>query len=552
MADPWAEFFPKQSAPAAADPWAEFFPKKPTTGGEIAADIAKSAGIGTVEGLIGVPGGFGDARELGSKAVQWAAGKFGASPETQATLGKVVDYASRVNPLLSGPTSKEIQKTIEGAIGTEFYKPQTTPGEYARTGAAFIPSALLGPGGKVRNAVQGAASGLGSEAAGQYTKGSAYEPVARIAGALAGGLVPSAAAKVVTPLPIPQERQAFINALEKEGIPLTAGQKTGYTPLKYAESVLGDVPFAGQQASNIQRDQLQALTGAAMKRVGSNERSIGPESMDRVYSDLGKKFDDLAATTTGKMDKQFADDLGSTVQNYIHLTNPGERKPLIDHVVGTMIDLSKNSSGQVAGEQYKAFRSQLTKAARQTQDAEFKTAVGGIVEALDGMMARSAGPAAAKAWQEVRGQYRNLMTLENAAGMAGENAAQGMLSPSGLRSATVNAGKRDYVRGNGDFAELARAAEAIMKPLPNSGTAPRNNIQNIMTGGGFMVGGLPGAAAGLAGPAVLGRALMSKPGQAYLGNQVMAKLQNNNPSLASPKHEALLRALMATPAIPKF
>lgn len=551
MADPWAEFFPKQSAPAAADPWAEFFPKKPTTGGEIAADIAKSAGIGTVEGIIGVPGGFGDARELGSKAAQWAAGKFGASPETQATIGKVVDYASRINPLMAGPTSKEIQKTIEGTTG-EFYKPQTTAGEYARTGASFIPSALLGPGGKTRNVVQGVSSGVGSEAAGQYTKGTAYEPWARIGGALAGGLVPTAAAKVVTPLPIPQERQAFISALEKEGIPLTAGQKTGYTPLKYAESVLGDVPFAGQQASNIQREQAQALTGAAMKRVGSSERSIGPESMDRVYTDLGKKFDDLAATTTGKMDKQFADDLGGVVQNYIHMTPPGERKPLIDHVVGTMIDLSKNSNGQIAGEQYKAFRSQLTTAIRNTQDPEFKAAAGGIVEALDGAMTRSAGPEAAKAWQEVRGQYRNLMTLEKAAGMAGENTAQGMLSPSGLRSATVNAGRRDYVRGNGDFAELARSAEAIMKPLPNSGTAPRNFIQGLLTGGGFMAGGPAGAVAGLAGPSILGRALMSSPGQAYLSNQIMTNLQNSHPTLAGPKRDALLRALIATPAIPKF
>ena len=40
---------------------------------------------------------------------------------------------------------------------------------------------------------------------------------------------------------------------------------------------------------------------------------------------------------------------------------------------------------------------------------------------------------------------------------------------------TVTQNRRAYARGQGDFADLARAGEGVMKPLPNSGTAPRQS-----------------------------------------------------------------------------
>lgn len=85
-----------------------------------------------------------------------------------------------------------------------------------------------------------------------------------------------------------------------------------------------------------------------------------------------------------------------------------------------------------------------------------------------------------------------------------------------------------------------------MKPLPQSSTAPRQNIQNIMSiiGGaaGGAAGGLPGAMAGIAAPAVAGRVLMSRPVQAYLGNQVLAR------SAGSRSFDAVRAALLAASA----
>jgi hypothetical protein len=125
-----------------------------------------------------------------------------------------------------------------------------------------------------------------------------------------------------------------------------------------------------------------------------------------------------------------------------------------------------------------------------------------------------------------------MMVVEKAATGAGAATAEGLISPSQLRNATVTQNRRDYARGQGDFADLARSGEAVMKPLPNSGTAPRQNIQNIMSILGSVAGGaragLPGAVAGIAAPAVAGRVLMSRPVQAYLGNQLLPRRPAGN------------------------
>jgi hypothetical protein len=165
-------------------------------------------------------------------------------------------------------------------------------------------------------------------------------------------------------------------------------------------------------------------------------------------------------------------------------------------------------------------------------------------------MERSIGrnnPSDLGAFQEVRRQYRNMLPLEKAATGAGEDAALGLVSPSQLRNAVVQQNRRAYARGQGDYADLARAGEAIMKPLPNSGTAPREYMMKlperllaatgIGTGMGATAGGPVGAGIGAAAgagsvvlPPIMGSMLMSQAGQAWLANQLLgAGRQANRP-----------------------
>jgi len=140
--------------------------------------------------------------------------------------------------------------------------------------------------------------------------------------------------------------------------------------------------------------------------------------------------------------------------------------------------------------------------------------------------------------RRARREYRNFLVLERAATGAGENAALGLISPSALRNATVQQGRRAYARGQGDFGQLARAGEALMKPLPQSGTSPRVGVQlvgaGIGSGLGAMMGGPVGATAGAVagaiapalGQALAGRMVTSPAMQAYLRQQYGAALRD--------------------------
>jgi hypothetical protein len=173
MADEWADFRVKASAPA-EDPWAEFRVSIPQ-------DVAKSGGVGLAKGLIGIGGAIGDLTDLGAKGIE-AASNF-VSDKLGVERYQRPEAPSALNNI---PTSASLQKNVEGVTG-EFYKPQTKYGEVAQTVGEFAPAAIGGGGWTCTQGAQVLAPALVSEAAGQASKGTAYEPWARAGGALLGG-----------------------------------------------------------------------------------------------------------------------------------------------------------------------------------------------------------------------------------------------------------------------------------------------------------------------------------------------------------------------------
>jgi hypothetical protein len=168
-------------------------PPPPMSAGDQAADIAKSGGIGLARGTIGLAGAPADTRALNKTLGGMIGTKLGLSPETQSKIGSAYDLASRIGllgPLESIgnviPTSRAIQSRVEDVTG-QFYGPKTRAGRYTETVSSFLPSAVAGPGGLSRRVGAAVASGLASEAAGEATAGTKYEPYARTGAALVGG-----------------------------------------------------------------------------------------------------------------------------------------------------------------------------------------------------------------------------------------------------------------------------------------------------------------------------------------------------------------------------
>jgi hypothetical protein len=516
-------------------------------------DVLKSGGIGLARGGISLLGMGGDIKELASKGTDWAAGKLGLNPENVATAKDFAQKATAIGPLgwiSQGKPSVEITKDIEDVTG-EFYKPKTTAGEYAKTVGEFLPAAMLGPGSTGAKLVAGTMAGVGSEAAGQYTKGTSAEPYARLAGGIVGGLGPQAVSRVITPAPASAARQRLVDILNDEGVTsLTAGQRSGSEALRYAESVLGNAPGAGGAANQVTQQGQRQFTRAVMRRAGQGLDDAQPETLLRNNDRLAAEFQALSARNNLTPDNQFINDVGQAVRHYQRVPDSQQRQ-MVQGYVGDIVQHVR--AGQMPGTFYQEMRSRLSRQANglRQSDPTLSEALRDLRNALDDAMGRSIAPADQQAWQTARREYGAQKTIEKAASRAGEATAEGQIVPANIRNAVATGNNRGaYARGQGEFSELARAGSGVMAPLPQSGTGPRVAINAIAAllgaGGGTIAGGGVGSAVGaaagaMAGPALAGRALMSRPVQGYLGNQVMARQLERLP----PAQQAIVRALMA-------
>jgi hypothetical protein len=291
-----------------------------------------------------------------------------------------------------------------------------------------------------------------------------------------------------------------------------------------------------------------------LKRVGENAPRATPEVMDQAFTRIGQQFDDLAARNTLRMDPQFGQEIGRVVREYAELVPETAQAPVVRNLVTDLVTRAQKSGGVIPGATYQTFRSRLDRLARGARtDPQLSETLLGIRNALDNGMERSiqatGNVADVAAWREARNQYRNMIVLEKTVTGAGEGAAMGAVSPAKLRQALVGQNKRSYARGKGDFAELARAGEAVLRPLPDSGTASRAASRAIPAAlAGSMMGppGMAaGAIAGVAAPAVAGRAAMSRPVQGYLANQLAA----GGGQMSDAARRALLVELLTAPKL---
>ena len=229
----------------------------PTAGPQVGytEDIVKGAAGGLGRGVSGLAGAAGDLSEYGARGIDWATRKIGGA------LG--YDIAPRQAPQEPSYGSAAARRNLESVTGP-LYEPKTIPGQFVSTIGEFAPAAAL-PGSLAARAVNTVIPAVTSETAGQLTKGTAAEPWARGIGGVLGGV---GGAKLITPAaPASAARQAAIATLERENIPLTAGERTGSKPIQWAESTAADMPGSARRAADINAAQRAAYDKALTERT---------------------------------------------------------------------------------------------------------------------------------------------------------------------------------------------------------------------------------------------------------------------------------------------
>jgi hypothetical protein len=442
----------------------------------IPEDMAKSFGSGLVRGsasLVDLPS---DVVQGGMHMVERATGYD--IPEW-VERGSVAFLPGGANRAISGESSKEaLTRELPSVMG---YKPKTTPGRYAGTVGEFVPGAVAGPGGIARNIITGGIlPALGSEFLGQTFEGSSnkyVEPAARLAGAILGGLGANAlegfGRRVISPGGgASPERLAAADTLEKAGVKVTAGQKTGSPSILAAE---GDTA-AGQAFAGAAPDspQAQAFTAATMQKLGSNSPVASEEAMDAAQKAILYRMQNAVAGVDVMPTYPLMSSLSDAKKGYFSNTNVTVRPPIIEDIIADVQHAAR--TGQpIPASTMAAWRTNLGNHLYSKDnfvaDAAYNVR-SALDDAIENSMTAAGQPEKMAAWREARDQYRNYLAAEFALKPNKDRGILGVIAPQDLINAVMKQDRRGVVTGRrGEIGDLAKSGVLVAKPLP----APRGN-----------------------------------------------------------------------------
>jgi hypothetical protein len=302
---------------------------------------------------------------------------------------------------------------------------------------------------------------------------------------------------------------------------------------------------------------LAAARHAVLKRAGIDADNASPEVLAQAFREIGSRFDDAAARTTVQIDQPFYDavqaahrdygrrlptDVAPTFNSYMDDIAAMQSAGAQPGVTGTAID----------GPAFQNVYSNLRRAARTSKARpELQEALNSLADAFDDAMVRTGrsnglplppgapippGTNPVDDWVSARHDYRNLLPVDNAMATSQAGAIAGDIPPSRLFNEVMRQqGKKGMTTGQGELNDLARVGTAFVRDnIPDSGTAQRMLMQNLLTGGtaggaGYMASGDPTAAlafagAGLAGPRLAQMLYNSGPVRNYLSNTALDKV----------------------------
>lgn len=500
----------------------------------IAKDVARSAWSGIrsgAEALAGFPAEVNQMTQRGMGAI--ARKLFGE--QVQRDIADVVPSGLKSQ----GISTEDVRSGTSALIGPDAYEPKTAAGRYSRAVGEQLPGAIFGPGRWMLKGGQALLSGALGEGAAELAEGTGYEDAARLGGNIAGSFAGGARAGL-RELPEDVAQREAVEAIGREGVPLTAGQRSGSQFTKYLESELGGPAFDAM----IDR-QRSVFTEAAMRRLGAQGGKALPENLRAARNRIGGEFDRLSNATAVPFDQQLQNDLLASAIDYQEVAP--QVAPVVENLMNRMGQMAASNGGVLAGPNYKELSTRLRELSAGA-DVPTGQALDAFRDALDSAVERTLTGPALDEWRNARRQYANLMTVERAMTGGGVEAASGNVSPVRLRSAISGGGQGPaaIAEGRSTMTDLANAGVSVLGDMPpNSGTASRMNARAVAgaggalgtalaTGGDPWASGATAALGGVLGPYLTGPLVMSAPVQTMLS---MAPARN--------PERALLAAILA-------
>ncbi|MGH8466947.1 MAG: hypothetical protein ACRER5_22630, partial [Pseudomonas sp.] len=292
----------------------------------------------------------------------------------------------------------------------------------------------------------------------------------------------------------PEVRQLAQRARDL-GIPLHVAQVSDSLPVKVAASAGKYLPFSGYgKAASRQQD---AFNRAVAKTFGVDATKLSDDVMQRARREMSKRFEDVYNRNSIPLNETAGRRLAAVERDAVRRLTKDEGAVLRNQ----LDDILENADGGVlTGQKYQAVRTALRKA---EGNDKLGMAVRELRMTLDDIAADAVGPGDSAALKELRSQWANFRTVENA--LKQVSGASGDIRPASLWP-LIRKGSTKEMR------ELARIGQTLLKdPIADSGTAQRTLAYNLLMGGGSVANPalIPLIAKAALGGATLGRAANS-------------------------------------------
>lgn len=385
-------------------------------------------------------------------------------------------------------------------------------------GAAMLPKAASLGARIGQGALMGAASGSMTPVT-DPAESFAMQKMKQLGmGAAVGGAIPAAGEAVARM--IKPNVSDNVQMLIDSGVRPTPGQILGGRA-QGIEDKLTSMPFLGGSITEARKRGFEDLNRAAANRalepIGQTlpkSVGVGHEMVNYLDDTLGKAYDDILPSLTGKVDQEFTQRMDELTGMVSEL--PETMQKQFQNILKNNLNNKISPNGTITGESLKEIESVLGQKARgymKSQDFDQQQLGDAIRQAQANVrewLARQ-NPAQADKLRAINEGWANYTRIREAAGSVG--AKEGVFSPAQLSNRVrAMGGKTGYAKGKNLMQDLSDAAKDVLpNKYPDSGTAGRVGLGAIMADGGKHLLALPALPALMA-----GNAAYSRPGVALL------------------------------------
>jgi len=401
--------------------------------------------------------------------------------------GDIIGNMMTTAPLMLNP----VAGTIKGAtaIGAGLGALAPTVGDESVAQNALKGAALGAGGAWLGNKIAGALVGKrGQQATGGNATASSTGGASEASSTVSGGANVTGSGGGYNFGSVGEDTSAGLSRMQKQLIErnpdfkLTPGQASGSKSLQQLEAKLESQPMTSGQFNKIKADNQTLINQRVAESIGVKANTVDADVLNQAHDKVSRVYELVKKTPDRTINPDdFLGGLSNIEKNYEGLLFTGGKPfSVMDHpLTARLMQYAQN--GQATAEQLTDLSSKLGKAARNQMtgasgDRQLGMALNEVKDLSDDLISQGLTGRTQKLFDQARGNYRNLMTIESRVGIV--NPSTGNVNGSTLANALQQKDKAGYLlgRNTSPMYEAARLSQAFKPIVGDSGTATRSAL----------------------------------------------------------------------------